>query len=191
MHPQEAHVWQAIGDVSSRDGANAFLLGVLFNQGQRAEKSWDAPYVIGERFGTFDPCSIAEISEECLAEILVRPPSVHRYARVMARYLLGTCVALTSQYGGDARKIWTPRMPTRQLVARLTALPGIGSHKAAVAIFLLRTVCGVKVHDDGGVMDISEACPRLLELFANRRRVERKPTRRPGDPSRSAVVLHA
>lgn len=151
-------------DVSERRGAAAFLIGILFNQGQRAERGWEAPFMIEERLGTLDPLSIAELDEGRLADALVEAPSVHRYARVMARYLHRSCIHLCSNYGGDARRVWTPATTAVRLKTRLMEFPGIGEHKAAVAIHLLRYVLRVPVRSAGEYETLASTCPTLGRL---------------------------
>ncbi len=151
-------------DVSERRGATAFLIGIIFNQGQRAERGWEAPFVIEERLGTLDPRAIAELDEGRLADALAEAPAVHRYARVMARYLHRSCIHLCGEYGGDARRVWSPAMTAARLKARLVEFPGIGKHKAAVAIHLLRYVLHVPVRSAGEYQTLSGTCPSLGRL---------------------------
>ena len=46
----------------------AFLLGVLFNQGMKAEKVWEAPLTLRNRLGHLDPKRIAIMAAGDLEE---------------------------------------------------------------------------------------------------------------------------
>jgi endonuclease III len=151
-----------VREVTDATSANAFVFGVLFNQGQRAEKSWRAPYALAERLGTLAPAALAAMPQEQLADALV---GLHRFARVMARYLGGTAALLDRRYGGDARGLWRPAVPAGVLVARLVELPGVGRHKAEVGLFVLTVELGVPVLDDGVRRSIRAACPSLADLY--------------------------
>jgi uncharacterized HhH-GPD family protein len=152
--------------IIDRESANGFLFGVLFNQAQKAEKSWEAPYLLGERLKTLDPLEIKELPVWLVADTIAAPPSIHRYATSMAKFLVGTCHVLSEQYDGDARKIWTPAVRSGKLIERLTAFPGIGNHKASVAVFLLTVECGISVIDDGTQINIAHQCPSLMKRYA-------------------------
>ncbi len=154
-----------IRDIIDRDSANGFLFGVVFNQAQRAEKSWEAPYLLAERLKTIDPFQLKDFPLWVLADTISQPPSIHRYAKIMAKYLIGTCHVLAEQYDGDARNIWTPTISCGELVDRFITFPGIGKHKASVAIFLLFVECGVKVIDDGNTPSIKHTCPSLYRRY--------------------------
>lgn len=161
MKQRELH----IPSIIDRDSANAFLFGIIFNQAQRAEKAWEAPYLLAERLKTIDPFQIQELSLWSVADTIAEPPSIHRYAKTMAKYLVGTCHVLAEQYEGDARNIWTPTILCAELVNRLVTFPGIGKHKASVAIFLLTAECGVKIIDEGNLINIKNTCPSLYRKY--------------------------
>lgn len=154
-----------IPSIIDRDSANAFLFGVVFNQAQRAEKSWEAPYLLAERLKTIDPFQLKELPLSLVADTIAEPPSIHRYAKTMAKYLVGTCHVLADQYEGDARNIWTPSIVCAELVNRFVTFPGIGNHKASVAVFLLTVECGIKVIDEGNSINIRSTCPSLYRKY--------------------------
>jgi uncharacterized HhH-GPD family protein len=151
-----------VRDITDATSANAFVFGVLFNQAQRAEKSWAAPYLLQQRLGTLEPAALAAMPEDDLADALV---GLHRFARNMARYVGQTAHLLAERYGGDARRLWSPAVPAGVLVARLVELPGIGRHKADVALFVLTVELGIPVLDDGVRRSIRATCPSLADLY--------------------------
>jgi endonuclease III len=83
----------------------------------------------------------------------------------MARYVQGTAQLLAERYGGDARRLWSPVVPAGVLVARLVELPGIGRHKADVALFVLTVELGIPVLNDGVRRSIRATCPSLADLY--------------------------
>jgi len=152
-------------DITNRDSANAFLFGVIFNQAQRAEKSWEAPYILAERLGTIDPFKIAEIPLPVMADVISSPPSIHRYARTMGKFLIGACQVLVEQYDGDARNIWLKAKSSQDLIDKFITLPGIGTHKAYMAIFILIVEYQVVGTDKEVIDKIRNACPSLYRLY--------------------------
>ena len=154
-----------IREIVDRYSANAFLFGIVFNQGQRAEKSWEAPYILAERLKTIDPFQIKELPLWLVADTIADPPSIHRYATNMAKFLIGTCHVLAEQYDGDARNIWIPAIPSGELISRFITFPGIGLHKASVAVFLLTVELRVAVIEDGNPINIRHTCPSLYRRY--------------------------
>jgi uncharacterized HhH-GPD family protein len=154
-----------VASVDDRGGAAAFFFGVVFNQGQRALKSWLAPLRLRDRLGTLDPVRLRELPMDLLEDAVRRPTSLHRFPRMMARYMSVSCGMLVERYAGDARRIWSPPARARELLARLEAFPGIGRHKAEVAVFLLTVEFGVPVVDDGTVIAIASSCPGLYDHY--------------------------
>jgi hypothetical protein len=84
----------------------------------------------------------------------------------MGRYITGACRHLCDMHDGSAAALWDDRPPATGLTARLTALPGIGRHKAEVALFLLVREYGVAVIEDRPVDAALSHCSRLADVFA-------------------------
>ncbi len=152
--------------IEGREESAAFLYGVLFNQGQRANKAWLAPGQLRERLGTLEPAQLARLPLEALEDALRRPPALHRFPGRMARYLRMACELLVRQYAGDARRLWSPPTQAKALLRRLEAFAGIGHHKAEIAVFLLTVEFAVPVLDDGTVISMAAVCPGLHEQYS-------------------------
>jgi endonuclease III len=146
--------------------ANSFLLGVVFNQAQKSEKSWKAPELLFKRLGTDDPFELKEYPVGLIENTIAQRPALHCFAPTMAKYIVSAFNQLTDRYGGDARNIWVPPIPLSELMSRLTHFLGIGTHKASVAVFLLTVELGIPVIDDGTKVDITSACPNLSRIYA-------------------------
>lgn len=153
-------------DLSAPQGDLAFLLGVILNQSIRSEVAWRGPGLLRERLGHLDARRLAATPHAELRDLLAVPAAVHPFAERMARNIAGSCSILVERYGGRAGNLWRGRPSLPELVGRLTELPGIGPHKAHVAVFLLTQQYGVSLGD--GSVDEARAlalCPRLAVEF--------------------------
>jgi hypothetical protein len=88
-----------------RANPNAWLFGVIFDQGIPYERAWAAPYILKRRLGHF---SIKRISSMQLAELrkAIKGQSageaLHRYVKKLPMWLKRAAVKLVKDYGGDA-----------------------------------------------------------------------------------------
>jgi uncharacterized HhH-GPD family protein len=155
-------------DIHADGGDLSFLLGVLFNQQVRGEQAWLAPVRLRHRLGRWDSRYLASIGEGELAAVIRRGPALHPWGATMARNVLGTCALLVRDYDGRARNLWADQPTGRALLTRLTALPGIGPHKARVAIALLTLEYGLSIGGDGARLtaEALASCPRLASVLS-------------------------
>lgn len=144
--------------------AFAFVLGVLFNQRVKADYAWQAPHRLAERLGTLAPRELIELGEDRFHTAFARSPAIHPFTRTMARRSLDIAHLVARRYDGDARNIWTPTIPACEFIRRLSEFPGIGEHKAKVALFVATVQLDIQILEDGGDYDIS-ACASLAQLF--------------------------
>jgi uncharacterized HhH-GPD family protein len=158
-------------DIDTDGGDLAFLLGVLFNQQIRSEQAWRAPVRLGERLGSCDPFRLALTDPREVAEAIGRKPALHPWARTMARNVVGTCEILVRDYKGCARNLWSDQPVAQTLLTRLSSFPGIGRHKARVAIALLILEYGQAVGGDGAALtaEALASCPRLAQAVLRRK----------------------
>ena len=154
-----------IEPIHSKISANAFLIGTILNQGQRADKCWQGPYVLEERLGSIDPTIISKAPPDTLAHIFATTPSIHRFPSVMSRYIQGACTLLLQKYNGDARNIWSPAKTASELLRLLQEFPGIGKRKAEVTLFILTVDLGIPVLDDGTRIEMTSICKKLSTRF--------------------------
>jgi endonuclease III len=159
------HFALSVETVSDRESANIFLLGAIFNQGQNAEKSWKAPVLLGERLGTLNPFELRALPHLQIREAIATSPSLHRFPRPIADYVISACYHLCAEYNGDARNIWSPKSSASELIARLTKFKGIGDHKASVAAFVLCLEFEVVAFDVQLVDRIRLSCPGLFNTY--------------------------
>lgn len=136
---QDSHADQVL----STD-AFGLLVGMLLDQQFPMERAFAGPAKILDRFGTLDPAAIAAAEPEAFADLCATPPAIHRYGRSMAGRVQALAQVVVTAYDGDAARIWTTSNDTRDLLARLKALPGFGEQKAKIFAALLGKQLGVQ-----------------------------------------------
>jgi uncharacterized HhH-GPD family protein len=96
------------------------------------------------RFGTLDPAAIAAANPEEFAALCSTPPAIHRFPGSMALRLQDLARIIVKEYDGDAPRLWNEAKSGKDLMSRLTGLPGFGKQKAQIFIALLAKQVGVK-----------------------------------------------
>jgi uncharacterized HhH-GPD family protein len=127
-----------------RSSPEAFVLGVLFTQGIPAERAWAGPYLLGQRMGHLDLRRLAN-DPDAVDEALGRKPALHRFKHTLPRWISQAAGRILTEYGGDASRIWAPGSTVTEVGERLSAFPGIGRKKAAMAVELLGGAFGVEL----------------------------------------------
>ncbi len=151
--------------IKSPEEANAFLFGLVFNQNQKAERAWNAPYVLKERLGTLDPKEILSVPSVLLQKSFEERPALHPFILRTAQHIYGACQLLVTEYYSDARNVWCGNKTTTEVIRELQKFPGIGKHKAVVGVFLLQRHLGVAIKDDGFRLNIRTTCPSLYAIY--------------------------
>jgi len=154
-----------IRPIKSSEEANAFLFGLVFNQNQKAERAWSAPYVLKERLGTLNPEKILSIPQTLLQKAFEERPALHPFVSRTAQHIYGVCKLLATEYRGDARNVWEGNKTISEIIRELQKFPGIGKHKAVVGVFLLRRHLGIPIKDDGTRLNIRTTCPSLYAIY--------------------------
>jgi uncharacterized HhH-GPD family protein len=152
-------------DLGAPDGPLEFLIGVIANQAIRAESAWRVAAGLRDRLGHLDGYRLAAMHEPQLASVIAQRASLHPFAATMGRYITGTCRLLCEDYDGAASALWNDAPQATALVSRLTAFPGIGKHKAEVALFLLVREYGIAVTEDRPADAALSHCSRLADFF--------------------------
>lgn len=124
----------------------ALLTGMLLDQRIPMEKAFAGPALIAERLGlsALDPAAVASADPETFARVMAGPPAVHRFPRSMGERVQALASHVTGHYDGDAGAIWRDVASGRELVTRLTDLPGFGQQKAKIFVALLGKQLGVR-----------------------------------------------
>ncbi|QGF22599.1 DUF6884 domain-containing protein [Raineyella fluvialis] len=122
----------------------AFLLGVVLDEGIRAERAWGGPLELKKRLGHLDPWRVRDQRDDVRAAV-AGPPALHRFVEIMAEAIVDAADRVCSTYGGDASRLWAPGSTAAQVDARLRKFRKIGPKKAAMAVELLVTHFGIEL----------------------------------------------
>ena len=122
----------------------ALVTGMLLDQQFPMERAFAGPAKLKERFGGLDPAAIAAADPEEFADLCATPPAIHRYGRSMAGHIQSLATIVRDEYDGRAERIWSTAADTKELLARLKALPGFGDQKARIFAALLGKQLGVR-----------------------------------------------
>ena len=124
----------------------ALVIGMVLDQQIPLEKAFSSPYVLTERLGHVpDAAEIAGMDEESLVGIFSTPPALHRFPGSMAKRVQAMCQLVVEQYEGDVSRVWAEAADGKDLLKRLSALPGFGKQKAQIFLALLGKQYGVDV----------------------------------------------
>lgn len=113
---------------------NAYLLGVVYNQGMSADITWQIPERLNDRLGHFDINKIANSDIETLEGAFEQKPTLHRYWRTMASHTKNVAQLLVDKYEGSADNVWNDNPTVEILYDRLSEFKGIGPKKANMAL---------------------------------------------------------
>ncbi|MEU9131979.1 HhH-GPD-type base excision DNA repair protein [Kitasatospora sp. NPDC048540] len=124
----------------------AALVGMLLDQQVPMEHAFTGPRTLADRLGAddLDAHRIAAADPEEFAALFAEKPAVHRYPGSMAKRVQQLCAYLVEHYDGDAEAVWRDAPDGRELLARLTALPGFGKQKSQIFLALLGKQFGVR-----------------------------------------------
>jgi uncharacterized HhH-GPD family protein len=142
--------------------ANAFLFGNIFNQQQSSGQSFLGPYILEERLSSIDPAFILQCEFLELINCMSQKPAIHPMARTMTQRIISASQLLVDKYGSDARNIWDNIKDPGIISKRLIEFPGIGLHKAQVALYLLSTYVleDINIELD---FDVEKVCTQIME----------------------------
>lgn len=141
-------------------GANAFLLGVMFDRNIEASLSWSAAEWVNDSLGDSDDVStlwrnLIKIDRERLKYFLQYGNgghSFHRFYNSYVKYLPETAEIILKKYDGDPRKIWNNIRDVELVMERLEELPGIGMALSRMAVLNLVRNFGLL----GGIKSLSQ-----------------------------------
>ena len=124
----------------------ALVLGMLLDQQFPMERAFAGPYVLAQRIGVtrLDAAALAAHDPDTLAAAFALTPVVHRYPKAMAARTQEVCRILVAKYDGSAAQLWETAATGKELLARMSALPGFGKQKAQIFVALLGKQYGVQ-----------------------------------------------
>ncbi len=122
----------------------ALLVGMMLDQQFPMERAFAGPAKIRERFGSIDPAAIAQAEPEEFRVLCSTPPAIHRFPGSMAERVQSLARQVVEEYDGDTARLWEEAATGKELLARLTSLPGFGTQKAQIFTALLGKQLGVR-----------------------------------------------
>lgn len=122
----------------------ALLIGMMLDQQFPMEHAFRGPAKMLERLGSFTPAEVAGCPPEKFAELASTPPAIHRFPQAMATRMQDIAQVVLDTYGGETSRIWTDAVDGKDLMKRLTALPGFGKQKGQIFVALLAKQRGVR-----------------------------------------------
>lgn len=122
----------------------ALLVGMMLDQQFPMEHAFRGPAKLQERLGNFSVEEIAHADPERFAEIASATPAIHRFPGSMAARMQELAQIVLEEYDGDAERIWREATDGKDLMKRLTALPGFGKQKAQIFVALVAKQLGVR-----------------------------------------------
>ena len=106
------------------------------------ERAFAAPLELTKRLGrSLDVTALASFDPDELGAVFSRQPALHRFPGSMAKRVQELCQLVVDQYGGDAATVWTTAADGKELLRRISKLPGFGEQKAKISG---RTLCAVR-----------------------------------------------
>ncbi len=123
----------------------ALVIGMVLDQQVPFEKAFTGPYELARRLGHEpDARELADYDPSALTAIFARRPALHRFPKAMAARVQDLCRALVERYDGDPARIWFDVTDGRELLRRVSELPGFGMQKAQIFVALLGKRFGVR-----------------------------------------------
>jgi len=132
----------------------AFILAVIYDQGIKAERAWELPYILKNRLGHLNVKKIAKMDKILLIKIFQQKPKLHRFPTTMAERTIQACQLLLRKYDGKAENIWNDNPKASDVQFRFQEFEGIGQKKASMATNTLVRDLDVQMRDKSGI-DIS------------------------------------
>ena len=146
-HPLELHTGDDVGITVK--AVFAFLLGVIYDQSQKAERAWRYPYLLHRSLGHLEPKKIAAMRLIDLDNMFLTTRPCLYYWRMASARTLRAAEMVCSKYDSDARQIWLKDSPSpREIQGRFDEFDGIAQKKASMATnILIRDLRWVAVKD--------------------------------------------
>ena len=123
----------------------ALLIGFALDQQVTVPTAFTGPLKLEQRLGQLDAAEIAGMDPGKLEAAFREKPAVHRFPGNMAKRVQDLCVAIVTEYDGDAERIWADADDAADLRQRIKALPGFGDMKVKALGSVLAKRYGVAI----------------------------------------------
>src|SRR5215813_711594 len=108
----------------------ALLVAMVLDQQVPLEKAFSSPYELVQRLGHEpDARELADYDTEALIEVFAQRPALHRFPKAMAARVQEACRLLVDKYDGDPTRLWSEATDGKELLKRVSELPGFGSRR--------------------------------------------------------------
>jgi uncharacterized HhH-GPD family protein len=116
----------------------ALLVAMVLDQQVPLERAFSAPYDLAQRLGHEpDARELADFDTDALIAVFAQRPALHRFPKAMAARVQEACRLLVDRYDGDTEKLWADVKDGKELLKRISELPGFGKQKAQIMLALL------------------------------------------------------
>jgi uncharacterized HhH-GPD family protein len=154
----------------------ALLIGFALDQQVTVQTAFAGPLRLKQRLGGLDAATIAALDPATLEAAFRERPAVHRFPGSMAKRVQELCIVVTTEYGGDAARVWTDATDASDLERRIRELPGFGDMKVIALGSTLAKRFGVAtaqplVPDFPTLGDVDS--PQALEAYQAAKRAHR------------------
>jgi uncharacterized HhH-GPD family protein len=127
-------------DLFLAENANGLLIGVLLDTQFPTRQAFTSPYRLHQRLGHLDLERIAGEEITVLEGAFAEKPALHRFPYRCARLTQQLAGVVTTEYGGDAARIWLEASDVEDLGFRVLALPSFGEEKTNWTVGMLGTL---------------------------------------------------
>src|SRR5438477_3592957 len=123
----------------------ALLVAMIIDQQVPLEKAFSSPYELAQRLGHEpDARELADSDPGALVEVFAQRPALHRFPKAMAARVQEACRLIVERYDGDTERLWREAKDGKELLKRVSELPGFGKQKAQIMVALLGKQFGVQ-----------------------------------------------
>ena len=123
----------------------ALLVAMILDQQVPLEKAFSSPYELAQRLGHEpDARELADSDPGALVEVFAQRPALHRFPKAMAARVQEACRLIVERYDGDTERLWREAKDGKELLKRVSELPGFGKQKAQILVALLAKQFGVR-----------------------------------------------
>ncbi len=116
---------------------HAFVLACVMDRQIRAERAWLIPYRISQALGGFSFELLRALSLDEVRRLLTVPQLLHRFPEEMSRNLHNAIELISTEYDGDAARIWRDSPSSAEVVIRFLRFRGVGPKIATMAANIL------------------------------------------------------
>ncbi|MCL5048850.1 MAG: Fe-S cluster assembly protein HesB [Firmicutes bacterium] len=123
----------------------ALLIGMVLDQQIPLDRAFKGPLLLSERLQVdLDPANILAVGSEALRTAFTEKPALHRFPVAMADRVMELASIVNTEYDNNASLILETAQDGKELLARITKLPGFGLQKAKIFIALCGKQLGLK-----------------------------------------------